>query len=73
MISHYHHWTFSQTAVCSKTIIEPCCPQGYTQHTYYRHIIIASCAKQKHPGCKKSVRPIRRIIANRYVITTKYI
>ena len=24
-------------------------------------------AKQKHPGCKKSVRPIRSSIANRYV------
>ena len=24
-------------------------------------------AKQKHPGCKKSARPIRSSIANRYV------
>ena len=24
-------------------------------------------AKQKHPGCKKSVRPIRSSIANKYV------
>ena len=24
-------------------------------------------AKQKHPGCKKSVRPIRSSIVNRYV------
>ena len=25
-------------------------------------------AKQKHPGCKKSARPIRSSIANRYVL-----
>ena len=24
-------------------------------------------AKQKHPGCKESARPIRRSIVNRYV------
>ena len=29
--------------------------------------ISQSNAKQKHPGCKKSARPIRSSIANRYV------
>ena len=28
---------------------------------------VSTNAKQKHPGCKKSTRPIRSSIANRYV------
>ena len=31
------------------------------------HIMVVLNAKQKHPGCKKSARPIRSSIANRYV------
>ena len=30
-------------------------------------IVVKYNAKQKHPGCKKSARPIRSSIANRYV------
>ena len=29
--------------------------------------LVKQYAKQKHPGCKKSARPIRSSIANRYV------
>ena len=38
----------------------------------YVSVFVSVCicsihAKQKHPGCKKSARPIRSSIANRYV------
>ena len=42
--------------------------------TYSSKEVIMLCyinAKQKHPGCKKSARPIRSSIANRYVCATK--
>ena len=40
------------------------------KHTINRTLVTCHSylnAKQKHPGCKKSARPIRRSIANRYV------
>ena len=33
----------------------------------YEDALVYHHAKQKHPGCKKSARPIRSSIANRYV------
>ena len=34
---------------------------------YIVKLFVNNHAKQKHPGCKKSARPIRSSIANRYV------
>ena len=42
-------------------IQEQCCASE--EH----NIHVSKNAKQKHPACKKSARPIRSSIANRYV------
>ena len=55
-------------------IVCACC-MGWVSHDQVcsqveRSVLIPSSksyAKQKHPGCKKSARPIRSSIANRYV------
>ena len=39
----------------------------YKATTFIAMSLLVSYAKQKHPGCKKSVRPIGSSIANRYV------
>ena len=41
-----------------------CCSTGDPMNV---RISVYLNAKQKHPGCKKSARPIRSSIANRYV------
>ena len=41
--------------------------QGHGAYLMDEETPVSIYAKQKHPGCKKSARPIRSSIANRYV------